>query len=549
MRIPFHPPDREAFFADLIEKCLVSQEERRTDYATQRSWFLFGSGPEQSPALFNKIGPHIETVASFLYSQETTRFAINLGATAPKGEEQKVPALTQAIHDKWLDSNADQVAGKAVTWAMAYNSTYVKLVTRKEHIIPYMVDPGSVGVLREDMPFTDRQEAFVHCYYITKSDLYDRLFKHPRREHILRRITSSQKKEDYIPDGVNRIIMSQTNPQIYGNVNLDLEGMPRYKARVGEEVTEMRELWVWDDDKDDYTVVTMADPDILIYDRDGEVMFLKGELPFVHFCPSPLPDYYWGASEVQRLILLQDMRNKRVDEIQELLSRNVNPPTTLAGFTGLLDEKNFALHRVGGVLPLGENPQAKAEQYKPEIPEDAYKELDRIDQMFEEASGVSAILAGRGEAGVRSASQASQLARLGSARIKKRAMIIEDSLEKMATLYLKLMQAYDTSDFQDEQNETFIASQFTKDFSVKVDAHSNSPVFMEDMRTLAFNLRKVGAIDNEDLLELVDIPGKQLLKAKNKKRAAQAAANPQQHQPETKGTPGRKPEIRAVHNG
>jgi len=543
MRIPRQALEREEFFNDLVEKCLVSREERRTDYATQRSWFLFGSGPEENPALYNKIGPHIETVSAFLYSQETTRFAINLGATAPEGEEQKVPALTKGLHDKWLDSNADHVAGNAINWALAYNSTYVKLVTRKEHIIPYMVEPAQMGVLREDMPYTDRQEALVHCYYITRSDLLDRLYSHPKRQSILDRIEASAKKDEYIPDGVNRIIMSQTSPEVLGNVNLDLEGMPRYKARVGEDVIEMRELWVWDDETMDYQVVTIADPDIVIYDRPGEELFLKGELPFIHFCPSPLPDYYWGASEVQRLILLQDSRNKRMDEILDLLSKQTEPPTALSGFTGLLDEKNFALNRAGGVFSLGDNPQAKAERLGPEIPEDLFKEIDRIDQMFEEASGVSAILAGRGEQGVRSASQASQLARLGSARIKKRAMIIEDSLEKMATLYLKLMQEYDTSDYKDEQGVEFIASQFTKDFTVKVDAHSNSPVFMEDMRTLAFNLRKVGAIDNEDLLELVDIPGKQLLKAKNKKRAAMQAAHPPQPEPHGKG---RKPEIKAV---
>src|SRR5262249_3405811 len=147
-------------------------------------------------------------------------------------------------------------------------------------------------------------------------------------------------------------------------------------------------------------------------------------------------DYYWGASEVQRLIFLQDKRNQRMNEILEMLSRQVNPPTVLSGFTGLLDEKDFALNRMGGVLS-SDMPTAKAERFAPEIPDDAFKEIDRIDQMFEEASGINPILAGRGEQGVRSALQGSQLARLGSARIKKRAMIVEDSLEKIATLYLK----------------------------------------------------------------------------------------------------------------
>jgi hypothetical protein len=535
MKIPKDLKDREDFYNDLVQKCLVSREERRNDYAIMRSYYLFGCSPNEPPALFNKINPHLEQVASFLYSSETTRFSINLGATAPEGEAQKIPALTHGINDRWLDSNADIVFGTALTWSLAFNSTFVKLVNRNKQILPYMVDPGSVGVLREDMPVTDRQEAFVHTYYMTKSDLYDRLYSHPHRQRIIDEITASEKTEQAIPTGVDRIIMSQVNPAIYGNVNMNLEGYSRYRATVAEPVVEMRELWVWNDETMDYQVVTQAEPEVVIYDREGEKLFLKGELPFIQLCPDPLYDYYWGASEVHKLVLLQDARNKRVLEIMDLLSKQVNPPTALMGFTGLLDEKNFTLNRAGGLLAT-DMPTAKVERLAPNIPEDVFREIEQIDRMFEEASGINSILAGRGESGVRSANQASQLARLGSSRIKKRALIIEDALEKMATLYLKLMQRYDDAKFRDEAGLSFIAEQFTKDFTVKVDAHSNSPVFMEDLRQMAFNLRKVDAIDNEDLLELLDIPGKQLLKAKLKKREAAKAAMPQQPPPK-KGKP------------
>jgi hypothetical protein len=96
----------------------------------------------------------------------------------------------------------------------------------------------------------------------------------------------------------------------------------------------------------------------------------------------------------------------------------------------------------------------------------------------------------------------------------------------MATLYLKLMQQYDRTHFPDVHGNKFIAEQFTKDFMVKVDAHSNSPIFMEDMRQLSFNLFKAGAIDKESLIDLLDPPMKQLLKDKLKKQAAQQKANP-----------------------
>jgi hypothetical protein len=515
MRIPTNPVDREIFYLDIIEKCLVSREDRKPDYAGLRSWYLFGNGPDESPAIFNKIYPHIDQLTSFLYSAETTRFSINTGAAVSDVEQVKVPALTRALNDEWLNSNADQVFSSAVTWSLVYNSTFVKIIMNNG-IHPYMVEPSCIGVLREDTPYSDRQEALVQTYYITKSELYDRLYSHPKRDQIVKRITTTQHERTEIANGVERIILSQSQPEMYGNVNLDLSGLNRYKAIVSEETVEMTELWIWNDDTKDYQVVTKADPNIIIYDRPGESVFLKGELPFIQICPNPLYDYYWGGSEVQRMVFLQQLRNKRLGEILDLLSKQVNPPTALIGFTGILDEKNFALNRAGGLLAT-DMPNAKVEKLAPTIPPDLFREIDKIDAMFEEVSGIGNVLQGKGEAGVRSSGHASQLARLGSSRAKKRALVIEDSLEKMATLYLKCMQVYDPTHFKDMDGRPFIADQFTKDFTVKVDAHSNSPIFMEDMRQLAFNLFEAKVIDKESLLDLLEPPMKQLLKDRLKK--------------------------------
>jgi len=528
MRIPSSPLDRELFFLDVIEKCSVSMADRRTDYGGLRSWYLFGNGPDEAPALYNKIFPHIDQLSSFLYSAETTRFSIDLGADVAEEEQAKLPVLTRALNDEWLNSNADQVFSSAVSWALAYNTTFIKLVYRNG-INPYLVEPGTIGVLREDVPYTDRQEALIQTYYITKSELYNRLYSHPRREELVNRVTYAQHDRTEVANGVQRIIMSQTDPTLYGNVNLDLSGGNRYKAQVSEPTVQMTELWLWNDDTNDYQVVTKADPDIIIYDRPGETVFLKGELPFVQVCPLPLYDYFWGQSEVSRLIYLQQMRNKRMTEILDLLSKQVNPPSALIGFTGILDEKNFALNRAGGILST-DMPNAKVEKLAPQVPPDLFREIQEIDGMFEEASGIVSVLQGRGESGVRSSGHASQLARLGSSRAKKRALVIEDALEKMATLYLKLMQCYSDTHYTDIKGNRFIAEQLPKNYAVKVDAHSNSPIFMEDTRQLAFNLLKAGAIDKESLLDLLEPPMKQQLKERLKKmeaaQAQQAAMQP-----------------------
>lgn len=528
MRIPPNNDERENFYLDLMNKCMVSREERKADYGTLRSYYLFGAGPEEPPAYFNKIHPHIDQLTSFLYSAETTRFSIAMGAAVPDIEHRKTPILTNALNDEWLNSNADQVFSTALTWSLVYNTTFLKLVYGGG-IHPYMIEPGAIGVLREDTPYVDRQEAICQRYYITRSELFARLYSHPKREQIVKRVTTNIKTSSSDGsdggDGVARIVMSATNPTIYGQVNMDLYGMNRYNARLAEETVEMHELWVWNDEIEDYQVVTMASPDIIVYDRPGSSLFLKGECPFVQICPNPQYDYFWGQSEVQKMLLLQGLRNNRMTEVLDLLSKQVTPPTALTGFTGILDEKNFALNRAGGLLS-SDMPNAKVERLAPEMPSNLFEVIHEIDAMFSEVSGISNVLSGRGESGVRSQGHASQLARLGSSRAKKRALIVEDSLEKVATLYLKLMQAYDPTHFKDTEGTPFIAEQFTKDFVVKVDAHSNSPIFTEDTKELAFSLFKAQAIDKESLLDMLEPPGKQLLKEKLKRREEKAASEP-----------------------
>ena len=542
MRIPTENEEREFFYIELMDKCLVSVEDRKLDYNLLKCFFLFGSDPESPPALYNKIAPHIDQLNSFLYSSETTRFSINIGASVNKKEHHKMPVLTSALNDEWLNSNTDQVFSEAINWSLVFNSTFVKVVVGKGGSIhPYLIDPATIGVLREDKPYTDRQEALCHTYYMTKSELYTRLYSHPNRDSIMKRVLAGPKPQDELPNALNRIITSQSTPTMTGNVNLSLEGMSRYAAKLAEDTVEMRELWVWNDDTADYQVVTIAYPDVVVYDRSGESMFLKGENPFIQICPNPLYDYFWGQSEVQKLIYLQQLRNKRIGEISTLLAKQVSPPKSFTGFTGITDEKAYALNMPNSWV-LSDMPGAKVDELSPTIPQDLFKEIQEIDAMFSEASGISSILQGKGESGVRSGGHASQLARLGSSRAKKRALIIEDSLEKLATLYLKIIKAYSDTHFTDDTGMQFIAEQFTSDFVVKVDAHSNSPIFMEDSRDLAFKLYEAKVIDKKRLIDLVDPPMKQLLKDDlvelEKKQAAEAAqqqSKPQQPPAPPKG--------------
>ena len=527
MKIPSDKASRLVFYSDLVRKCEASRDQRSDDYEKWRNWYLFGAQGGK-PAKFNKIYPHIDQLTSFMYSQETTKFSVTVGPSVSDLLLPQVPVANRAVLSEWHASNGDIIFGHALTWAFVFASMFVKTRWHGKSVDPYVVYPHDVGVLREDVPMLSRQEAFCHWYFVSRSQLQYELTmtEHPQIRDILAN-ASSKPLPDRVGKKANQVEVTGIQPVIMGTVNLWADGTTEYKAVVDDEMIELCELYVWNDDKNDYQVATCADPDIVIYDRTAERIYLKGEYPLIQVCPTPAPDYFWGFSETERLIQLQKLREERMSQISHLLDKQANPPKTLSGFAGVNDELALALDTPGGIV-VSENPGAKGEEFAPNVPDDLFKEVAEIDKMFEEMSGITNVMSGRGEAGVRSQAHASQLAQLGSSRAKKRALIVEDSLEHMATMYLKLMRKYDDRTYRAENGIEFVMEQFTDDFVVKVDSHSNSPLFSENQNQLAFELLKAGAIDLEELLDLIDVPMAQLLKQKLRttilpQRAAQQA--------------------------
>lgn len=532
MKIP-EAGERFEFYVDLMQKCNATRDDRKKHYNKWRSYFLTG-GPANEPATkINKIYSHIEQLCSLMYSSETTRFSVDLAPNASDLHKPQIPALMRAINEEWHLSNADAIFSMALMWSFVDGSRFVKLRIQGTEIESASVSAGDIGVLREDVQGLWRQEAFCHSYYITKSQLtyeLEQLQDVPRLKNVLSQIVSAPKpNESSQTTTMDRIVTSASQPSVVGNVNFDLNADSSYRPKVAEELVQMYELYVFDDELKDYRIVTIAQPGIVLFDRPLVEVFIKGEIPIVQICPNPAEDYFWGYSETDKLIPLQDMRNTRMEQITHMLNLQANPPKYGSGFDGAADEFADTMDSPGGLL-MANMPGAKLEAMAPKVPEDLYKEIREIDSMFEEMSGITNVIQGKGEQGVRSQGHAANLARLGSSRAKRKALLVEDSLEKLATLFLQLKQAYDPERLQAEDGMQFIPEQFSKDFIVKVDGHSNSPIFMEDQRTLAFELFKAQIIDGESVLELVDIPMKQLLKDRYKVMQAQKAAQAQAQQ-------------------
>lgn len=546
MRIPAEANwlDRAQFFEDLIRDCLASQEDRRAQYANYRMYWMWGTGPESLPnAVYNYIYPLVDQLTAFVFASETTRFAAEFPATVSPIEHNKGPAIARAVQDEWLRNGGDMCFDNAVIMGHVYGGSPIKLRPRvpksgRASIEYYNLDPGDFGVLREDIRQIERQEAVVQCYETTVSNLCNDLaemgeYGSDKIEQIEREVNAYSKASRYTSSaGLERIITSASQPTVQGNLDFSLNVIDKYRTKVMKPTVEMKELYVYDDKLCDYRVVTVASPNIVIWDRPIKRTWVERELPFIMVTPTPLANYFWGTSEVERLIGLQQMLNDRTAQIQHLLNLHARQPRSFSGFPGILDEMAFSLDNPGGYVQ-SDMPGAKVDNLAPPLPDDLYKEVNRIIQMMEETAGISNVMQGKGETGVRSSGHASQLLRVGASRVKKRAVRIEDYLENMGTKTFQGLRRYSKSKYAEEGKDgvVFTMDLVPEEAVIKVDGHSNSPIFVEDATQKVFDLLKIGAIDRMEALELLDIPMRQYLQWKlqnviepEQKAAAQAAA-------------------------
>ena len=565
MIIPSDPILKNLLYEELVKQCTASRQERFTFHQTLRNYYLFGSR-DATGAPYNKIGSTVDTLNSFIYSPDGLRFSLHLGTEASKDEIFKSVPLAQEVTEQWRTSRTHVLFGTGLRWSCVFGCMMMKILWNRDGVRSYLVEPHQFGVLREDILDLPDQEAFTHHYTMTRSALEYSLEGNPRKAPIMTRVGNST-TEGFPPlaSGLSRLLIgspvggvsgSFAIPGMTSGVAGGLSGSGRgpiydYSPKNEVPLIDMCDLYVWNDEAADYQVVTRAAPDIIIYDRLSAWMgHVKGVPPFVKIRPDfNLYDYFWGFSFVARLTWLQDWRTDRLSQIHVLLNKQTNPPKSITGGVGITAEKLLALNTPGGEVSFP-TPNAKVTMHIPEIPNDVFAEVDKIDAMFDDEAGLGHVLQGKGEAGVRSRGQADLMARLGSARPKERAIAAEESAEEAAGLILRLVQDHSDQRFQvpleDGHELTFIAEQFTRDYEVKVDAHSSSPIFVEDRKHDATTLLEAHAIDRETYLDMYDPPNLQDLKERLKKieiaeqKARQEEMQMAQMGIKPQGKPGRK---------
>lgn len=555
MYIPKEVGPKVEFLSDILRKCNASRESRREFYRLMRAYYLFGTNDlnvVSNQGRFNNILPHIDQLSSFMFSPETTRFSIDLGPTVNSEESYKIQPMAKGLMSEWHGQNEgglDTDFKNALDWSSVYGSMFLKFrwkgwkrkdedgkITEGGSIQHFLVEPHNFGVLREDKRGLYKQEAVCETYYITRTQLANELQAsfHPQWRDIIQQAQAGAQASEGLnaAGSVDRLIVtSLQGGSISGNAAMRISPLSMmYKPTVIEDLIEMNELYIYDDDIDDWRIITLMNKQNIwpIWDRPIGKMFISGTLPYVQVCPRPHHDYFFGRSEVECLVPLQDMLNERVDDIRHQLQMQAHPSYSVVGETAIPDEMQMAMDTPSGILALA-SPVSAVKQNDTKIQGDQWNDAKQIMEFFGIVSGLPPVNQGQGVKGVRSEGHAQMLSQLGSTRPKNRALIVEEALDDSATLIVKIKKRYDKRPYAEDKagGKQWFAYQFPDDFVAKVDGHSSSPVFMENYEQKVFTLLDHGAITKEMAIALLDLPLKELIKLElvTKIEPAEAAAH------------------------
>lgn len=529
MILPSDVEDRARLYRNIVRECDVSRDERRARARQQRTWYLTGTEGGE-PSRYNKLDEHVDASAAFLFAPESVRFGVVVPPRYGDRYLEEVEVARDELHRVWHDGSMGMVIALAVEWAHVYDSVAVKVLVSDGEARPMLLpDTTDLTVWNESLDSLDEQEALVHHYDVSLPGFYRLTAGLPtKRRDALRAMAESHASPPQeagagvLPASVTRLILTAASPSMQGAVGPMVYAMPA-RAQVREPVIEMAELWVRDDalgdGQGDYRVVTMMPAaDEVLWEPANSLT--PGEQPFRLLTLKPVPGYLWGLAQIDNLTGLQETRSKRFGGIDVLLDRQTNPPLAFIGFSGLSDEKAKAYRNAGSVI-VTPNPNADVKPLAPQMPPDAFGELNELDRMFANAAGLPLLLSqGDQQPGVRSGGQVGVLATIGSARIRKRAMLVETFTSSIATAVLRLHRRMSTDmlTVPEAEGRKFLLSEIPAELVALVSAHSSSPLYAEVVQGKADRLLEKGAIGLDDYVMLTEPPLWEILRAKARRR-------------------------------
>lgn len=503
---------------EIGRQCSISRPTRQSYHRELRSWYVNGAADGQK-AIYNKLKTHVRQSSAYLFQSESVRFGMVTPVRYGDTFITELEVARDDFHRVWHDERGGMglTIATGVRWAHVYPSVVWKVTAQHgEPRLTLVPDPADVGVLEEDRPF-DRQEALIHFFYLDMAQIQRLLTGHPREKELLRQARAWSEL------GAGTETMGGTSPtMVFDNVGAPLsgggalvQGPIQFEAMVETPRTLCAELWVVDDRIGDWRVFTCLAPGGEIADViwDRRTPGISGIDPFVQLSFDSPPDYTWGFSEVDDLSGLQAWRERRMEQIDKMMELQLDPPIVLGGFGGLSEERAKRLRTPGGTLATS-IPNPTVQRLAPQMPPEAFAEVDGIDKQFADQGGLPLLLQGQNEPGIRAGNQVGVMATLASARPRELAMRVEHAVSELATLVWRYHRMLEADALVKPDGARFLLTQIPKETVVLVAAHSASPLYAAAIKAEADNLLKAGAIDLADYVTMKDPPMVDVLRSK-----------------------------------
>jgi hypothetical protein len=521
MRIPTKDKLYRNWMTDLTATCRVTAGQRASEARELRAWRMFGSDDEE-PAIYNFLGTHIDRLASSLFSPAELRFYLEYESRHSKADLQKAGIAARVVTREFERRDVDMSFAFAVEEALAHGACFPKVSWGYGGTVCRLVMPWQFGVYNEAENDLGMQEAVCETYYITAESLWRRISHLPNADAIYKRAMTHVSKENVAEDDLPtfvRATLSGTAPGIQTDQPYTSQpgGMVQGASPATLHVPQIRipmlkahELYVVNDETQDYTTIQFVEPDIILTRPDKpRNLFVPGCLPYGMVQPNRQQGYFWGTSELGPLLKLQYLVGERLSDIRRIMSLQYDRLLAFTGFSGMNDELYDQFRNAGWIA--NENPSAKVEDLTPKLPENAFQEVQSLIKYMEQTSGFSNILSGEGEPGVRAGNHAQTLLRTASPRLRDRALVVERQCADLGDKVFQMLAAKRARaywlDPEDNGASDFLLEHIVdKDYRLTVDSHSSSPIYQQDHAQLAAFLLKAGVIDGESTLEMLPVP-------------------------------------------
>lgn len=541
IEIPTGHNDLVSFANDLIETCRISQGPRAAYYRLLNQIAETGNY-DGTKSLINMMNTHLERTQSHLFSPVELKFSIDYDNEYEPEQTKRGAVAAKHLTREWERSGRGFMFSQGVYEGLKYGASFLKQWAKVQgppdnQRVSYekkLVMPWNFGVFREDENDIDNQEALCETSTLTGPEVWRRIWNFPDAKKLYANIMTHAHAGGAgdSPDSFFHQVLSTSQLQtgVQGSTRplpggiVQLANDPNYAIMgptVGAPVVKMHELWV--KGEDDYKVIQMIEPDLLISRFKLSNLLIEGSglQPYRLIQPNPMTNWFWGRSELVDLIEPQGLLSTWANDIKRLFGLQIDKILAFSGENTITDEL-YGQFRNAGYVNLGTN--GKAEDLTPKMPPDAIGMLKFVIEMINMLGSFPEIMQGKGESGVRAGVHANTLLKTASPTLRDRALLVEGQCAAAADLTLTLMEAKEDRKYwvdPKKKEDNFALTDLPEDWRVTVDSHSSSPIFSEESLQLIMALRKTGDVDGEFVIDNTPLPNKEAAKASLRERKQQ----------------------------